>query len=70
MSVRSVIVGEPEHVEAAAPLVVFSSYAAGVGQRPGRFQRSDRSLKGVRSVLPLRNLEPKGEGIRDYLLFL
>ena len=50
--------------------MVFSSYAAGMGKRPGLFQRSDRSLKGVRSVLPLRNLEPKGEGIRDYLVFL
>ena len=60
----------PVHVEAAAPLPLFSRNAAGMGKRPRRYQRSCRRVKGVRSVLSLRNVEPKGEGIGDAVLFL
>ena len=45
LGVRPVVDVRAEHVEAAAALLVVSSLAAGVGKRPGRFQRSDRSGK-------------------------
>ncbi|MYC37050.1 MAG: hypothetical protein F4X66_09085 [Chloroflexi bacterium] len=69
-SVRPAVAVRPEHVESTALLSLFSSLAAGVGRRPGRFQRSDRIGKGVRSLLPLRRLDLVIQGIRDAVLFL
>ena len=49
MSVRPVVAVRPEHVKAAVPLSVSSSYAAAKWEQPGRVVRSNRRVQRVRS---------------------
>ena len=61
----------PEHVEPAAPLLMFNSYAAGVVKQPELVGvRSSRGVKSAKPVGLLRQVDPMGEGIRDAVLFL
>ena len=60
VSVRSDPAGRPEHVEAAVPLPMFSSYAAVVLKQPERCLRSNRSVKKLRSVSAA---PPESEGV-------
>lgn len=63
--------GLPERVEPAAPLLMFNSYAAGVGKRPELVAfRSNSTVKIAKQDGPLRLVDPMGEGVRDAVLFL
>ena len=67
----AVINGLPERVEPAALLLMFNSYAAGVGKRQEPVGvRSSRRKKSAKPVEPLRQVDPMGEEIRDAVLFL
>ena len=54
VSVRPYVAVRPEHVEAAAWLLLFSNYAADMKKQPEPCARSNRNVKGGRSVQPLR----------------
>ena len=62
--------GLPEHVEPAAPLLMFTSLAAAVGGSQGHVAGSGRWVKIAKQVGPLRQVDPMGEEIRVAVLFL
>ena len=49
-SVRSVVLRRPEHIESAAWLLLFSSYAAVVMEQPELVINPNRNVKGKRSL--------------------
>ena len=70
-SVRAAVIdSEPERVAPAAPLCVFSSYAAVVMEQPELVAVSGRRVRIAKHFQPLRRLHSVGEEIRDAVLFL